>query len=179
MNDRQPDSHVLPLQHRTMSLTQSVWCSIDAIYGSCCKFRGDHFRLLNHQRNTVTIQRWLSKRKFYFVLVDTPYPDDRVPSSSEEPIQCGVKLERVHPISIVLLHLISNHVRHLKHLEQAEALRSYSHSTTLTSLYQQHTHFLAWARFEAPTHRQANVMLWNLKFGKESYCVVHTMKQTM
>lgn len=29
-------------------------------------------------------------KKVYFVLVDTPYPDDRVPSSSEEPIQSGV-----------------------------------------------------------------------------------------
>jgi hypothetical protein len=29
------DLHVRPLQHRTISLTQSVWCSIDNIYGSC------------------------------------------------------------------------------------------------------------------------------------------------
>lgn len=55
--------------------------------------------------------------KLYFVLVHTPYPDDGVPSSREEPVQCRVQLERVHPISVVLLNLISNDIRHLKHKE--------------------------------------------------------------
>ena len=51
----------------------------------------------------------------YFVLVDTPYPDDGVSSSSEEPVQRRVELECVHPIAIVLLHLVSNDIGHLQH----------------------------------------------------------------
>lgn len=54
------------------------------------------------------------------MLVDTPYPDDRVPPSSEEPVQRWVQLECIHPISIVLLHLISNDIGHLKHSENSE-----------------------------------------------------------
>lgn len=47
------------------------------------------------------------------MLVDAPYPDDRVSSSSEEPIESGVQLQRIHPISVVFFHLVPNHVGHL------------------------------------------------------------------
>lgn len=53
----------------------------------------------------------------YFVLVDTPYPDDWVSSSSEEPIESRVQLQCIHPISIVFFHLISNDIGHLKQTE--------------------------------------------------------------
>ena len=49
------------------------------------------------------------------MLVDTPYPDDGVSPSSEEPVERRVQLECVHPISVVLLHLISNDIGHLQH----------------------------------------------------------------
>lgn len=50
----------------------------------------------------------------YFVLVDTPYPNDWVSSSSEEPIESRVQLQRIHPISVVFFHLISNDIGHLE-----------------------------------------------------------------
>lgn len=75
-------SHVLPLQQRTMSLTQSVWCSIEAMYGSCCnraqKLKNKAFP---HPRIIVQQIRCHNSgaaniKEVYFVLVDTPYPDD-------------------------------------------------------------------------------------------------------
>lgn len=56
----------------------------------------------------------VSENQAYLVLVDTPYPNDRVPASGEETIECWVELQCIYPISIVLLHLISNDVRHLR-----------------------------------------------------------------
>lgn len=50
----------------------------------------------------------------YFVLVDAPYPNDGVSSSSEEPIESRVQLQRIHPIPVVLFHLISNDIGHLE-----------------------------------------------------------------
>lgn len=57
-------------------------------------------------------------KKLYFVLVDAPYPDDGVPPCSEEPVQSRVELECIHPVSIVLLHLISNDIWYLEHREE-------------------------------------------------------------
>lgn len=54
----------------------------------------------------------------YFVLVDTPYPDDWVSPSSEEPIESRVQLQCIHPISIVFFHLISNDIGHLKQTDE-------------------------------------------------------------
>lgn len=62
----------------------------------------------------------IESKKLYLVLVDAPYPDDGVPPSREEPVQRRVQLQRVHPISIVLLHLVSNDIGHLKHKDQGE-----------------------------------------------------------
>lgn len=59
------------------------------------------------------------RKTLYFMLVDAPYPDDRIPSSSEEAVQCRVQLECIHPISIILLHLISNDVGHLANEKKA------------------------------------------------------------
>lgn len=56
----------------------------------------------------------------YLVLVHAPYPDDGVPSGGEEPVQSRIQLERVHPVSIVLFHLISNDIGHLAHREGSE-----------------------------------------------------------
>ena len=54
------------------------------------------------------------------MLVDAPYPDDGVSPSGEEPVKSWVELESIHPISIVLLHLISNDIGHLTHREGSE-----------------------------------------------------------
>ena len=47
------------------------------------------------------------------MLIDTPYSNDRVPSCREKSIQGGVELQRIYPIAIVFLDLISNDIRHL------------------------------------------------------------------
>lgn len=104
-----------------MSLTQSVWCSIDAMYGSCCDDRGKSRAVLLpikddacKQLPTITTMK-LRRVKRYFVLINTPYPDDRVSPCGEEPVQRRVELEGVHPIPIILLHLVSNDVGDLWH----------------------------------------------------------------
>lgn len=118
------------------------------MYGSCCNERLGKIELLyycslTHMHSIISKQLKVQhthnneKKLFctrqsdnvvsvtliyelYFVLVDTPYPDDGVPSSGEETIQRRVKLERIHPIPIVLLNLISNDIRHLEHGEENE-----------------------------------------------------------
>lgn len=117
-------SRVFPLQQRTMSLTQSVWCSIDAMYGSCWKVHKTtatsvNFQFLKITRNNainmlarskysttsspfICLQHYYSIRlaqmlnegltDWYLVLVDTPYPDDGVSTSSEEPVKSWVQL---------------------------------------------------------------------------------------
>lgn len=102
-----------------MSLTQSVWCSMEAIYGSCCncfqKIKKKKGKTLQQDRSENSAI--VSITTIYFVLVDTPYPDDWVSPSSEEPIESRVQLQCIHPISIVFFHLISNDIRHLKQKE--------------------------------------------------------------
>lgn len=61
-----------------------------------------------------------SEQQSYLVLVHTPYPDDGVSSSGEEPVQRRIQLERIHPVSIVLFHFISNDIGHLTHREGNE-----------------------------------------------------------
>lgn len=56
----------------------------------------------------------------YFVLINAPYPDDRVSSSCEESVQRWVQLKCIHPVSIILLHLISNDIGHLPHRGASE-----------------------------------------------------------
>lgn len=107
--------HVFPLQQRTMSLTQSVWCSIEAIYGSCYNDRGQQQQ--NERRplsRNSHCHVWQQSEIQYLMLVHAPYPDDWVSSGCEEPIERRVELESIHPISVVFLHLISNDVRYLK-----------------------------------------------------------------
>lgn len=60
----------------------------------------------NYQFNNETYKGF----KLYFVLINTPYSNDRVSSCCEESVQSRVKLEGVHPISIILFHLVSNNV---------------------------------------------------------------------
>lgn len=48
--------------------------------------------------------------ELYFVLIDAPYPDDGVSASCEETVERGIQLQSVHTVTIVLLHLISDHV---------------------------------------------------------------------
>lgn len=66
------------------------------------------------------------------MLVDAPYPDDRISSGGEETIKSRVQLQRVHPIPIVFFHLISNDIGHLKKRERGErALASDSQITCI------------------------------------------------
>lgn len=55
----------------------------------------------------------------YLVLVDAPYPDNRVSTSSEEPVKSRVQLQSINSITVVFLHFISDHIRHLRHTENA------------------------------------------------------------
>lgn len=86
------------------------------------------------------------------MLVDTPYPDDGIPSSSKEAVKRRVQLECIHPIAIVLLHLVSNNIGHLKHKEEGRE-KSSQIASLISPLFQQRTHFLVhiWTdEFHAP-----------------------------
>lgn len=48
------------------------------------------------------------------MLVDAPYPNDGVSASREEAVQGRVELQGVHPIAVILLHLIPNHIGYLQ-----------------------------------------------------------------
>lgn len=141
-------SHVLPLQQRTMSLTQSVWCSIEAMYGSCCnrvqKLEIKHPPPHHHHIPRTTLQQMrchncgaANMKEVYFVLVDTPYPDDWVSSSSEEPIESGVQLQRIHPIPVVFFHLVPNHIGHL--IQKETSARSHQTLITITRIVPSNT----------------------------------------
>lgn len=50
----------------------------------------------------------------YLVLIDAPDADDGVSARSEEAVQSGIQLQRVHTIPVVLLHFISYHIGNLE-----------------------------------------------------------------
>lgn len=50
LNNPKKYLHVFPLQQSTMSFTQSVWCSIDAIYGSCWNYKINHKNVFSYIR---------------------------------------------------------------------------------------------------------------------------------
>lgn len=52
------------------------------------------------------------------MLIDTPNPDDRVPSCREKSVQGGVELQRIDTIPIVFLDLISDDIGHLGQIMQ-------------------------------------------------------------
>lgn len=63
LNNPKKYLHVFPLQQSTMSFTQSVWCSIDAIYGSCWNYKINHksvFSILEDKiRHKYITKIWL------------------------------------------------------------------------------------------------------------------------
>lgn len=48
------------------------------------------------------------------MLIDAPYADDGVSARGEEAVQSGVQLQGVHPVTVVLLDFVSDHVGNLK-----------------------------------------------------------------
>lgn len=49
----------------------------------------------------------------YLVLTDTPYSYDGVSTGREESVKCWVQLQGIDPVSVVLLHLVSNNIGNL------------------------------------------------------------------
>lgn len=68
------------------------------------------------------------------MLIDTPYSYDGVSTGREKSVKCWVQLQGIDPISVVLLHFISNNIGNLTNTSRLAVYEVIKHVIIKSSL---------------------------------------------